>query len=96
MHNQDDDSASSANFEIVLPPNNAPVVSSLAADRGSPQLLGTPITWTAQANDRESDPISYRFLVNGTPVSDWQSENQWTWTAMQPGISGIKAVQSTG
>ena len=88
-HNQDDDSASSANFEIVLPPNNAPVMSSLTAGSESPQLLGTPVTWTAQANDFESDPISYRFLVNGTPVTDWQSENQWTWTAMQMGTSQI-------
>ena len=69
--------------------NELPVMSSLTADSGSPQLLGTPVTWTAQANDRESDPISYRFLVNGTPVSDWQSEDLWTWTAMQPGTSQI-------
>ena len=47
------------------------------------------ITWTASASDTESDPISYRFLVNGTPAADWQSENQWTWTAMQPGTSQI-------
>ena len=81
-HNPDGDSASSANFEIVLPPNNAPVMSSLTADKVSPQLLGTTVTWTAQASDPESDPISYRFLVNGTPATDWQSENLWTWTAI--------------
>ena len=69
--------------------NESPVISGFTADSESPQLLGTPIIWTAQANDFESDPISYRFLVNGTPVTDWQSENLWTWTAMQPGTSQI-------
>ena len=88
-HSKNGDSAKSANFEIVLPPNNAPVMISLSADKESPQVTGTAIAWTASANDVETDPISYRFLVNGTPVTDWQSENQWTWTALQPGISVI-------
>ena len=69
--------------------NESPVISGLTADSESPQLLGTTVTWTAQASDPESDPISYRFLVNGTPATDWQSENLWTWTAMQPGTSQI-------
>jgi len=88
-HNPEGDSPSSANLEIVLPANIAPVMSSLSADKESPQVTGSVITWTASASDTESDPISYRFLVNGTPAADWQSENQWTWTAMQPGTSQI-------
>jgi protocatechuate 3,4-dioxygenase beta subunit len=90
-HNPEGDSASSANFEIVLPANIAPVMSSVTADKESPQVAGSVITWTAAADDTESDPISYRFLVNGTPATDWQSENQWTWTAMQPGTIQIMA-----
>ena len=46
-HNQDGDSSSSANFEIFFAPNNAPVMSSLTADKESPQMVGTTITWTA-------------------------------------------------
>ncbi|HUS75505.1 MAG TPA: hypothetical protein VMY43_05795, partial [Methanothrix sp.] len=91
-HNPEGDSASSANFEIVLPPNDAPALSSLTADSDSPQTLGTlgaAVTWTAKASDPESDPITYRFLVNSTPATEWQSENMWTWTAMQPGTSLI-------
>jgi protocatechuate 3,4-dioxygenase beta subunit len=88
-HNAEGDSASSANFEIVLPPNNAPALAGLTADSESPQLLGTTVNWTAQASDPESDPISYRFLVNDTPATDWQSENLWAWIAMQPGTSQI-------
>ena len=51
--------------------------------------MGEVITWTAKANDPESDPISYRFLVNDTPATDWQSQNQWSWTALEPGTSQI-------
>jgi hypothetical protein len=90
-HNPEGDATASANFEIVLPPNNAPVMSNLLADKESPQVAGSVITWTASASDTESDPISYRFLVNGTPITGWQPENQWTWTAMQPGTSQIMA-----
>ena len=95
-HNQDGDSTSSANFEIVLPPNNAPTISSLTTDKESPQLLGTTVTWTAQASDPESDPISYRFLVNDTPATDWQPENILTWTAMLPGTSLISVQVKDG
>ncbi|MDD2756868.1 MAG: SdrD B-like domain-containing protein, partial [Methanothrix sp.] len=90
-HNPKGDATASANFEIVLPPNNAPVLSSLLADKESPQVTGSVITWTASASDTENDPISYRFLINGTPATDWQPENLWTWTAMQPGTSQITA-----
>ena len=69
--------------------NESPVITGLTADSESPQLLGTTVTWTAQASDPESDPISYRFLVNDTPATDWQSENLWAWIAMQPGTSQI-------
>ena len=69
--------------------NESPAISGLTADSVSPQLLGTTVTWTAKASDPESDPISYRFLVNGTPATDWQSENLWAWTAIEPGTSQI-------
>ncbi|MDD4161655.1 MAG: SdrD B-like domain-containing protein, partial [Methanothrix sp.] len=90
-HNAEGDGTVTANFEIALPPNNAPALSSLTADKDSPQVTGTAITWTAQASDPESDPISYRFLVNGTPATEWQSENLWTWIAEQSGTSQILA-----
>jgi len=79
----------SASFEIILPPNQAPALSSLQPDKESPQETGTAVTWTATANDPESDPISYRFLLNGTPVSEWQPEGLWIWTASEPGTSTI-------
>ena len=88
-HNPDGDSSKAIDFVISAPPNNPPAVTNLATDPASPQLLGTTVTWTAEAKDPESDPISYRFLVNDTLSSDWQPQNQFAWTATVPGTSQI-------
>ncbi len=88
-HNPDGDSSKAIDFVIEAPPNNPPTVTDLTADQPSPQLLGTVVTWTADASDPENDPISYRFLVNNTPASDWQPQNQFAWTATKPGTSTI-------
>ena len=92
-HNPEGDSSKSASFEVAAPvvTNNAPVMSELSADKDSPQVAGSAVTWTAVAADAEGDPISYRFLVNGTVVTDWQSEGLWTWNAGEPGTSTISA-----
>src|SRR5690606_9299618 len=70
-------------------PNNPPELMDLAADLASPQLLGSRINWTATASDAENDTISYRFLVNDTPVTDWQPENLFPWTATEAGTALI-------
>ena len=79
----------SASFEIVLPPNQPPALTGLVADKESPQVTGTAVTWTGTASDAEGDLISYRFQLNGTPVSDWQPVGLWVWTASEPGTSTI-------
>jgi len=79
----------SASFEIILPPNQPPALTGLVADKESPQEAGIEVTWTATASDAEGDPISYRFQLNGTPVSDWQPEGLWVWTTSEPGTSTI-------
>ncbi|OYV11436.1 MAG: Cna B domain-containing protein, partial [Methanosaeta sp. ASM2] len=71
------------------PQNQPPTLSSLLPDKESPQQTGSTVAWTASAEDLEGDPISYRFLLNGTPVSDWQTEGQWIWTAGEPGTSTV-------
>jgi hypothetical protein len=70
--------------------NESPSLSGLLADKSSPQLAGTVVTWTAQASDPETDPIAYRFLLNGTLMTDWQTQNQWSWTANEVGTSQIQ------
>jgi protocatechuate 3,4-dioxygenase beta subunit len=89
QHNAEGDSAKSASFEIIAPQNNAPVATELVADKESPQLLGTAVTWTASASDADGDPIFYRFLVNGSAATEWQPESEWNWTASEPGTSTI-------
>ena len=51
--------------------------------------MANAITWTAAASDPENDPVSYRFLLNDTPATEWQTQNQWTWTAAEAGTSQI-------
>jgi hypothetical protein len=57
-HNADGDSSQKASFDINKP-NEKPVISDLSSDKASPQETGSIVTWTAQANDAESDPILY-------------------------------------
>jgi hypothetical protein len=68
----------------------------------SPQLAGTPITFTAVASGG-SGPYEYRFWVNigGTYViaQDYTTTNTWTWTPLATGNYDImvdtRAVGST-
>ena len=76
-----DDSAA-ADFEIKIP-NQQPNLVSLIPDQLSPQDAGMVIVWTALASDPDGDPILYRFLLNGKPVTDWDIENKWTWTTTE-------------
>ncbi len=89
------DDSKSAKFTITAP-NQKPIIASFAADKTSPQLIGTVVTWTAVASDPENDPISYRFLLNGTPTTDWQPQNQWSWTATEAGTSQLQVQVRDG
>jgi len=67
----------------------------LEADKKSPQLLGTTVNWTASAKDPESDPISYRFLVNDTPNSDWQANDQFAGRQRSQAPARLQCRQKT-
>ena len=97
-HNPEGDSSKSANFEIVLPPNNAPVMSTLTADKESPQVSGTVITWTASATDAENDPLQFQFFLDGQVMQDWSESPVWSWTATneQVGQHAIEAKVRDG
>jgi len=78
------DSALGASY--LLTPNEPPRLTALLPDKKSPQSAGTPIKWTATANDVNKDPMLYQFWLNGPAtrgtwkvVSDWSMKNQWTW-----------------
>jgi hypothetical protein len=65
----------------------SPIVTSLTADKASPQLLGTPITFTATATGGVA-PYQYKWWVyNGstwTIGQGWGASNSFTWTPTAP------------
>ena len=85
MYNEEDQSnpGAMAGPDVT---NQPPRLVSLEANIQSPQEPGSTITWMAEARDADSDPILYLFLLNGQPVTDWQSRNQWQWTATDADI----------
>jgi len=69
-HNPEGDDSRSEGFTIAMP-NQPPAITNFGADKPSPQEAGAVITWMAQASDPENDPILYRFILSGQPVTDW-------------------------
>ncbi|MDD4650764.1 MAG: tetratricopeptide repeat protein [Methanothrix sp.] len=59
--------------------NKIPKLTRLVPDKDSPQVSGSYIAWTAQANDPDNDPIYFKFFLNDNPVTAWIKENTWTW-----------------
>ena len=62
--------------------NQPPVIESLTPDLSSPQHAGISVIWTAVAHDSESDPLLYRFLVDGSPATDWSPSGKFTWNTV--------------
>jgi len=66
----------------------APLSVTIAGSPAPPQLLGTPITWTATATGGVA-PLQYRFYVwfNNvwTMVQDYSTVNTYAWTPAQAG-----------
>jgi hypothetical protein len=52
----------------------------LVPDMPSPHVAGATIIWTAKAKDPDNDQILYSFLLNSKPVTDWTTDNRWTWS----------------
>ena len=55
-------------------------MSSLTADKESPQVTGSAVAFTAAASDPENDPLQYLFLLDGQVVQDWSDSLSWSWT----------------
>ncbi len=80
---------------ITVSSNRPPRISSLRANKASPQKLGSTITWTCTASDPENDPIQYRFqiqVVGGTwvTVQDWSKRNVFVWTPSGAGVYNVR------
>jgi len=62
----------------------------IAADKTSPQGLGTPATWTATTNCCPNTPLSYQFWIDPpggtwTIVQAFNSANAFAWTGVAAG-----------
>ena len=85
--------------------NTAPVLNSLTPDMSSPQTVGNPIAWIANAYDSDGDSIYYKFWLakenNMTgdvwlPMNDWSTENIWTWVPDSEGNYKISVMARDG
>ncbi|MGB9902295.1 hypothetical protein, partial [Methanothrix sp.] len=65
--------------------NQPPVIESLTPDLSSPQHAGISVIWTAVAHDPEGAPLLYRFLVDGSPATDWSPSGRFTWSTVGVG-----------
>lgn len=75
-------------------PNRVPSLQSLSADKSTPQVAGTEITWTANATDPEGDDVVYKFLQNDLEMTDWIGSGRWSWntSALAPGEYRIRVL----
>ena len=70
--------------------NAAPIINSFITS-SSPNQTGNSITFTASANDEESDPIEYRFVLgDGTPANSWSSNASITHSFLETGHFNVK------
>jgi WD40 repeat protein len=82
---------SEIDFGFRLPlANLPPTIINLVAEPESPQDVGSVITWTADASDPDGDKIQYRYLLNDESLTDWTTENMWTWTPKNAGLYQIE------
>ena len=76
--------------DYVITLGTIPTIQTVSPGDGTKLYLGTPVTFTATASDREQDPIQYRLLLNGAPVGTWGAANTLPWT---PGVSQLGLQQ---
>jgi len=83
-------------FKSKSTQNNAPpVINNLTSNKTSPQYnFRGSINWTADATDPDGDQILYRFFLNGTPMTDWMTEKNWTWDYLEdPFDTGVYRIE---
>lgn len=74
------DSFKDASFNISSA-NHPPILTDLTSDIPSPQAQGASVTWTAQAQDPDGDPIFYKFQLDGRDMTGWSGSPTWTWSS---------------
>jgi len=87
------DAYANSGYYFQIDVNIKPTVTSLSADKSSPQTVGTTIVWTCTASDPDDVALYYRFwkLKSGgtwTMVQDWSTSNTYTWTTTLADVGG--------
>ena len=78
---------------IAANPNHLPKLYDLRPDKESPQIEGVTVTWTVDALDDDSDPIFYRFFLNGKIKRDWLKDNRWTWKTVEDDVDENNQIE---
>ena len=64
-----------------IPAYATPVIQSLTPSAGSPQTLGTPVTWQTAASDTDAGTLNYRYRVilgtSNSMVRDYSLSNSF-------------------
>ena len=72
------ESTGSPQSTAILNSNLPPKLEGLKADKSNP-LQGSTVQWTANASDPDGDELYYRFLEDGSAVTDWSQSDSWIW-----------------
>lgn len=68
-----------------------PVISSLTADKVSPQYTGTAINFTTDATS-ENGGLTYQYAVNGTVVKSYDDSADYTWAPTEAGTYTVEVT----
>ncbi len=76
--------------EIRVAKNFSPTISSLIPDNAK-VFAGSAVTFQAIADDRDNDPLEYRFLINGTPLGPWSASPTQS-LQIEPDLFGLSTI----
>jgi hypothetical protein len=66
--------------------NLPPKLYGLNSDKSSPQIEGSSVTWIADALDDNSDPILFKFFLNGKAMTEWSQTDSWIWNTAETDV----------
>ena len=75
----------------IIDPIKSPVISSLEADKVSPQKTETAIKFDTEASGGTGS-LSYQYEINGEVVKAYDSQSDYTWTPSTAGTYTVKVT----
>lgn len=68
-----------------------PIINTVTPADNSIFFIGSPVIINVDAQDNDSDPLEYRFLVDDRIEQDWSTSSTYTWTA-SPTLTFIRNI----